>query len=279
MSSPIHSEERAEDSCATNCSLLAVAFGGGTNSTAMLCGFIEGGIKPDLILFADTGGEMPQTYDHVAEMNIKVGEWWGMEIETVRQTYKGEFEGLENNCHRKMMLPSLAYGRKGCSQKYKVMPQTKRLFQFMDERGVKEVRKAIGYDANESHRQTQRVEMEHPKNRIERFWYPLIEWGWRREECVEVIARHGITQPGKSACFFCPAMKRGEILKLKRDNPELLERALAIEKNAVTRQNRGLGGEGRFWRDMVAADEAQGKLFDWIDTHDAQPVPCGCFDG
>lgn len=32
--------------------LLAVAFGGGTNSTAMLCGFRERGIKPDLILFA-----------------------------------------------------------------------------------------------------------------------------------------------------------------------------------------------------------------------------------
>jgi 3'-phosphoadenosine 5'-phosphosulfate sulfotransferase (PAPS reductase)/FAD synthetase len=52
-------------------SLLSVAFGGGTNSTAMLCGFRERGIKPDLILFADTGGELPETYEHVMEMDVQ----------------------------------------------------------------------------------------------------------------------------------------------------------------------------------------------------------------
>ena len=31
----------------------------------------EKGLKPDLILFADTGGEMPDTYEHVS----KVAEW------------------------------------------------------------------------------------------------------------------------------------------------------------------------------------------------------------
>jgi len=40
---------------------LVVAYGGGLNSTAMLCGFRERGIIPSLILFADTGGEMPET--------------------------------------------------------------------------------------------------------------------------------------------------------------------------------------------------------------------------
>ena len=47
---------------------LAVSFGGGTNSTAMLCGMYERGIKPDLLMFADTGSEYPQTYEHVAMM-------------------------------------------------------------------------------------------------------------------------------------------------------------------------------------------------------------------
>jgi hypothetical protein len=33
-----------------------VSYGGGTNSTAMLIGLWQRGVKADLILFADTGG-------------------------------------------------------------------------------------------------------------------------------------------------------------------------------------------------------------------------------
>ena len=40
-----------------------VAYGGGTNSTAMLVGMYEKGIPVDLILFADPGGEQPYTYE------------------------------------------------------------------------------------------------------------------------------------------------------------------------------------------------------------------------
>ena len=39
-----------------------VAYGGGVNSTSMLVGLHERGIPVDLILFADTGGELPSTY-------------------------------------------------------------------------------------------------------------------------------------------------------------------------------------------------------------------------
>lgn len=35
---------------------IIVSYGGGTNSTAMLIAMVLKGIKPDLILFADTGG-------------------------------------------------------------------------------------------------------------------------------------------------------------------------------------------------------------------------------
>jgi hypothetical protein len=258
---------------------LAVAFGGGTNSTAMLCGFRERDINPDLILFADTGGELPETYEHVMEMDTQCRIWWGVEIETVRANYQGEFEGLEKNCIRKKMLPSLAYGRKGCSQKYKVQPQTRRMIQWMDSIGVKECIKAIGYDASESHRRIDKETMQHPKGRIERFWYPLVEWQWRRQECVEAIKRHGLTQPGKSACFFCPAMKRGEILNLKNRHPSLFERALEIESNAVTRKEMGLTGRSLKWSDIGSNDDDQGKLWDFLDANDESPTPCGCYDG
>lgn len=260
--------------------LLVVAFGGGTNSTAMLCGFRETDVRPDLILFADTGGELPETYNHVMEMDTQCRIWWGVGIETVRKTYQGGFEGLESNCLRKKMLPGLAYGRKSCSQKYKVEPQTRRMAKFMDEHLASECVTAIGYDAGEGHRKLDRDHMIHAKNRVQRFWYPLVEWGWRRQECVEAIQRHGITQPGKSACFFCPAMKRGEILRLKRTRPDLFARALEIEKNAILKSpGRGLGGSSLRWENVDSNDDAQGKLWEFLDENDESPIPCGCYDG
>ena len=267
---------------AVECSdLLAVAFGGGTNSTAKLCGFRELGIKPDLILFADTGAEMPGTYEHVEEMRGVVKEWWGMDIETVRATYKKGFEGLEGECLRLKNLPSLAYGTKKCSQKYKIAPQERYLRDWAKEQGEKSLKCAVGYDASEGYRRAKAMEGLDIGKGVYKFnWYPLIEWGWMRQDCIDAIARHGITQPGKSACYFCPAMKRGEILRMKKKHPELFQRALKIEANAEVKSiGRGLGGQSLRWENVDAEDEAQAKLWNWLDENDESPIPCGCFDG
>ena len=40
---------------------LAVAYGAGVDSTALLVGFVHRGIRPAYILFADTGGEKAET--------------------------------------------------------------------------------------------------------------------------------------------------------------------------------------------------------------------------
>src|SRR2546430_2500819 len=102
---------------------LVVSFGGGVNSLALLIGLKERGIRPDAILFADTGGEKPETYDAV----FKAGAWLlaigfpGLVV--VRND--GMYESLEDNCLKKNMLPSLAYGFKSCSDKYKRRPMDK----------------------------------------------------------------------------------------------------------------------------------------------------------
>lgn len=255
-------------------SMLVVAFGGGTNSTAMLCGFRERGIKPDLILFADTGGEMPHTYEHVLEMDTQCRIWWGLGIETVRKLYQGEFEGLAGECVRGSKLPALAYGSRACSMKYKHDPQNRRMKAEMKAAGLKIATRAIGFDAGEPHRNKESTD------RWAENWYPLVEWGWRREECIDAIDRHGLPQPGKISCYFCPAMKRGEILALKRNHPDLYQRALAIEAGAdVKTEGRGLGGQSFRWEDLERQDESQIKLWNWLDTHDEAPVPCGCYDG
>ena len=98
-----------------------VAFGGGTNSAAMLIEMQKRSVIPDLILFADTGGELPETYKFVTEFSKWLEARKMPKIEWVK--YKKET--LEENCLRVKMLPSLAYGFKGCSHKYKIEPQEK----------------------------------------------------------------------------------------------------------------------------------------------------------
>lgn len=47
---------------------LMIAYGGGVNSAAMLVGCKQRGIRPDAIVFADTGDEKPETYQHAREV-------------------------------------------------------------------------------------------------------------------------------------------------------------------------------------------------------------------
>ena len=258
---------------------LVVAYGGGTNSVAMLCGFLEREIKPELIIFADTGGELPHTYNHIKMMSEKTKEWWGMPIEIVSKKYQGEFEGLEGECQRRKQLPSLAYGRKACSLKYKQEPQRKFIKNWMGQINANTIYQAIGYDAGEGHRAIGITENLLGKNRVSKNWFPIIEWMWRRQECVETIKRHGLPLPGKSSCFFCPSMKIGEILRLRKEYPEFFDRAIELEKNMnVKGRVEGLHF-GVKWSEIVAADDEQLQMFKWLDENDPAKVPCGCYDG
>lgn len=237
-----------------------VSYGGGTNSTAMLIGMWERGIPADLILFADTGGERPETYLHISEFSEWLKSHGMPEIVIVRSTGKT----LEQDCLDRNALPSVAYGFKTCSQRWKAQPQEKFLNNCEAVKAHKsaggEITKLFGFDADEPQRAKP-----YPGNR-----YPLIEWGWGRDECIKAIDRAGLTRPGKSACFFCPSSKAHEILALPKD---LQDRAIAMEKNAQLTTVKGLG-RNFAWADLIRADRAQIDMF-----KSNVEIDCGCYDG
>src|ERR1035437_4984600 len=100
-----------------------VSFGAGVNSTAMLIGMYERGIPSDLILFADTGGEKPNTYAHRDEFSEWLVKHGYPEIKTVQ----GEKGTPEQECLEKRTLPSIVVGMRSCSDKYKIRPQNRYL--------------------------------------------------------------------------------------------------------------------------------------------------------
>lgn len=245
--------------------MMMVAFGGGTNSTAMLVGLHERGERPDLILFSDTGGEKPHTYRHVED----VGRWCDLIGFPPIVTVRSPNTTLEADVVRRKTLPSIVFGFKTCSQRFKGEPQQKYVNNWPPAqeawaRGEK-IAKLIGYDAGEERRAKPFDDAKYAVR------YPLIEWAWDRDECVAAIDRAGLLQPGKSACFFCPSSTKDEILDLQRTYPDLMERALAMEDNAETSSVEGLGR--RFsWRIFLHGDPRQTQLF-------PPEVPCGCYDG
>lgn len=237
--------------------MIVASYGGGTNSTAMLIGMVERGEKVDLVIFADTGGEQPHTYRHIREFS----DWLvghGMPAITVVR----EHVTLEDDVLRRHGLPSIAFGFKTCSQRFKLRPFERHLKAMGVD--LSTVTKLIGFDADEPHRAK-----EIPGNR-----YPLIEWGWGRDECVETIRRAGVSQPGKSSCFFCPSMKKHEILQMARMYPGLAARAVAMEENAHLDTVKGLG-RGFAWKDLLHYGEAQIDAF----PESLIEIDCGCYDG
>lgn len=261
------SKQRDRDYCSLT--PLVVSHGGGSNSTAMLIGMWRRGVVPDAILFADTGGERPETYDFITEFSAWLTKRGFPAITTVRN----EGLTLEQDCLNRKALPSVAFGQhlRGCSERWKIRPINKWLSQWYPameawKHGGK-VCKLVGFDAGERHRLKDYGD---EKYIVE---YPLVAWGWGRKKCVEVCVEHGFT-PGKSSCFFCPNMRVGEILRLKSAHPELAQRAVAMERNAELSRVSGLGRDWS-WGDLLQADSDQERLF----PDYAEEMPCGCYDG
>lgn len=135
------------------------------------------------------------------------------------------------------------------------------------------VTKIVGFDAGESWR----AKDYSSKRYVVR--YPLIEWGWDREECVAAIERAGITVPRKSSCWFCPEMEEWEILDLQDEHPELLERALAMERNNSKLVNiKGLGRTVT-WQQVVDFHRDQMPMPGMTLMPRKSRVPCTCYDG
>lgn len=229
---------------------LVVCFGGGVDSTAMLVALHVARIVPDVITFADTGGEKPETLAHVDRMQAVLESWGFPRISVVRKATKADtgYADLEGNCTSNETLPSLAFGMKSCSIKWKQGPQDQflkgaksgpnacdphPLWLETQAAGVR-LLKLIGYDSG-------KADLRRSKKAITAdadfdYAYPLQTLGWTRAECVAAIVEHlgPSFVPVKSACFFCPASQKWELYWLAANHPELFERALALERRALT---------------------------------------------
>lgn len=246
---------------------LVVAYGIGVDSTALLVAMQQRGIRPDLILFSDPGGEKPETYAYIPVINRWLEKVGFPLLTTVRYApTRAPYDTLETKCLANETLPSLAFGKHSCSIVFKAEPQNKYVAAWRPaieawDAGLK-VTKAIGYDNGEQdcrrRAKADRAVAKKAENgdrdaKRYDYWYALQDWGIDRVECLRLIASAGLPLPMKSACWFCPASKKSEIVWLRDTHPVLFQRALAMEDKAR---------DGRHGLDTV---KGLGRNFSWHD--------------
>jgi hypothetical protein len=173
----------------------------------------------DYVIFSDTGGEKPQTYEYIAFFS----EWLvqqGYPPVTVLPPYREG--GLYGECVTQKRLPSIVYGFKSCSEKWKIRP----FEQFCNQNKLFPANVYSGIDADETHR------LGDYSDKKKTVLYPLSEWNMDRFDCVQTIIDTGLPVPPKSSCFFCPSMRKDEILALKTELPDLFQKAVFLEENS-----------------------------------------------
>jgi 3'-phosphoadenosine 5'-phosphosulfate sulfotransferase (PAPS reductase)/FAD synthetase len=206
-----------------------ISFSGGRTSAYMLHRIMEanGGL-PDRVqvVFANTGREMPQTLDFVAE----VGQRWGVPITWVEwRRGKPGFEAVSHNSAARDGEPfeALIRARKFlpnqqtrfCTGDLKVKPSARYLRSLGWERWMS----AIGIRADEAHRAKRELQ----KERWQR-WYPLADAGvtkhdialfWRSQPFdLRLPNVRGNTSMGN--CDGCFLKSEAHLAALARDYPE-----------------------------------------------------------
>lgn len=206
-------------------SVLGVSYGMGVDSTAMLTGLVKAGIRPDFILFADVGGsEREGTYAYLPVIQNYLDKHKFPKVTVVKYVPKyAPYSTLEDNMLTNATLPGAVFGRGNCSMKFKITPQEKWERRYKGSR----ITKLVGFEAGEERRRNRGNRRTHiMKKHNYEYRFPLIDWGWDREECKARIREAGLPVPPKSSCIFCPNIRPEELYEL---TPEERGRIIRME--------------------------------------------------
>jgi len=222
--------------------LTAISYGGGVQSTAMLVLANQGklGYDVDVAVFANVGerSEHPDTLTYVREWAAKESAIPVVEIE--RRNRAGEKVDLraqlERPDYRYVEIPVYLRGggpaKRACTGHWKIEPIGK----YLKSRGASAENPAtvcIGISTDEIHR-VNRKKAKPYENPV----YPLIELGYDRSRCVELIQEAGWPNPGKSSCYFCPFHRPQQWAEMRRDEPELFASVVELEQSLLDKRER-----------------------------------------
>lgn len=271
--------------------LRVISYGGGVQSTALVVLATQGKLDDIMggpvrtALFANTGddSEHPATLKFVREVAIPWAKERGVEIIELQTKKNGEPTTIWNEImkpeSKRMLIP--VYGdinmplARSCTVDFKI----KTVGRWVKANGAKKddpALVAIGISTDEIQR-AGRGKEEHAQQRV----YPLLNLGLDRGKCMQLIHDAGLPVPPKSSCFFCPFHRPQVWAEMRRDEPELFEKAQQLEDVMIQKQiDRGKNPVylTKYGVRLSDAIHAAGETLFSIDPNDEHGCDSGhCF--
>ena len=225
----------------------AVRLSGGKDSTAMLLMMLERGMPIDAVLYADTGMEFPEMYDHLSKVDALLYQERGIRITVLRHPRGFEYLMFEEPKTRasalarrkKMGVPPYGNDWPGirvrwCTGQLKTHLITKEVNWL---KGEYHALHYVGIAADEA-------------KRCKNEQYPLVEWGVTEAQALEYCYARGFDFGGlyriyhRASCWCCPFQRIGELRKLRQFHPQLWAQLLTMDQRA--RAQFGPGPLGQF---------------------------------
>jgi len=238
-----------------------LSYGGGINSSALFFYLLEKQMPLDLVIFADTGEELAETYDAVERMKKLCEE---AKIEFI--TCQSEKGNLYDYYFKNKAVMSLM--RRDCTSKFKISPLRKTIrakygkaetFTFY-----------IGITWDEFHR-VRTSDVKYITNS-----YPFVDAKISRQGNIEILLKNGF-KAVKSGCKGCIYNKKKTWVKMLLEDPVEFERHLNLEENNSGFPRVLLNGSYPL-RKLKDAYKNQSSPTDFEDTEaTCKAINGGCF--
>ncbi|MCI4347566.1 MAG: phosphoadenosine phosphosulfate reductase family protein [Thermoplasmata archaeon] len=191
-----------------------LSFGAGVNTAALMVMLQRNRMPFDEAVFADTGGELPETYQflRVARRYLKKH---GKRLVVVRS----RSGTLYDTCARREVTPSQVW--RWSTRDYKVTP-IHAYYRSLD----CHIHEYLGIAYDEIHR------MKASRESYITSHFPLVDQKLTRSDCVALIKSARLPVPVKSGCYFCPFNNIGRWKEIHSLHPELYTKAMQLEENS-----------------------------------------------
>ena len=204
--------------------------GGGVQSAAIAALIVQGKIRPDLAVIADTGREQSTTWNYMNEVISPALATVGMVLNRVTSKQFATVDLYGGRDGESLLIPIFTNqsGEIGklptfCSAEWK----RRVVRRWATEQGVTAASMWIGFSTDE---------MDRIPKKQEHKWrcrYPLLEAAMNRQECELLVKRMGWPRPPRSSCWMCPNHTQEEWRDIRDNKPE--DWAEAVEFDSAIR--------------------------------------------
>jgi hypothetical protein len=256
------------------------SFGGGVQSMAVLVLAAQGKLKYDNFLFSNVGNdaENPDTISYFYNYAKPFAEKHDIDLlELHRVPKKGRNKGKNESLYQNLILENRrtieipvrmangSPGRRSCTYEFKI----KVIAKWQKKNGATLNNPAItgiGISLDELQRARNK-----PYYEWQVLEYPLLDLKLKRNDCIEIIKESGLPVPPKSSCWFCPFHTYKDWSDLKKQKPELFQKAVDLEI-LLNKRRSDLGKDSIFLSQRrLPLNEAVSIQFDLFEDIE---LPC-----